>query len=52
LRCGERLEPAANRAGGSVVEERKKLLEHKARFANEALGLEVRSEARKELLRQ
>ena len=45
LRCNERLEAATNRAGGSVLDESQKLIERMARFANEALGIEFRSEA-------
>lgn len=40
LRCSEKLESATNRAGRSVLEENKRLLERMARFAHEALGLE------------
>lgn len=39
LRCGERLEAATNRAGGSLLDENKRLIERMARFANEALGI-------------
>lgn len=46
LRCSERLESAMNLAGRSAVEENKKLLERMARFATEALGLELGPEAR------
>ncbi len=45
LRCGERLETATNLAGRSVLDENRRLIERMARFAHEALGIEVRSEA-------
>jgi hypothetical protein len=40
LRCNERLESATSRAGRSVLEENKRLLERMTRFASEALGIE------------
>lgn len=45
LRCNERLETATNRSGGDVLDEMTKLHERIARFAHEALGLEVSSAA-------
>ena len=42
LRCNERLETMTNMAGGSVLDESQKLIERMARFASEALGLELR----------
>ena len=41
LRCREKLETAMNLAGRSVVDESHKLLERMARFASEALGIDV-----------
>ncbi|HEX5751777.1 MAG TPA: FBP domain-containing protein [Archangium sp.] len=40
LRCNERLEAEMNRAGRSVVDENKHLIERMSRFASEALGIE------------
>ncbi|WNG58048.1 FBP domain-containing protein [Archangium violaceum] len=40
LRCNERLEAEMNRAGRSVVDENKHLIERMSRFASEALGME------------
>jgi hypothetical protein len=40
LRCGEKLESAANMAGRSVLDDTKQLLERMARFASEGLGIE------------
>jgi hypothetical protein len=39
LRCGEKLESAANLAGKSAVDDSKRLIEKMARFASEGLGL-------------
>jgi hypothetical protein len=41
LRCGERLESEANRAGRSAVDDAKMLLEKMERFASEGLGIET-----------
>ncbi|OJT24196.1 hypothetical protein BO221_13505 [Archangium sp. Cb G35] len=40
LRCNERLEAEMNRAGRSVLDENKQLIERMSRFASEALGME------------
>ncbi|WP_257460244.1 FBP domain-containing protein [Archangium lipolyticum] len=45
LRCNEKLEATTNMAGGSVLDENKQLIERMARFASEALGMELGSEA-------
>lgn len=45
LRCNERLESTSNLAGRSVLDETQRLIERMSRFASEALGLELRSEA-------
>lgn len=45
LRCNERLEAEMNRAGRSVLDESKQLIERMSRFASEALGMEIRQEA-------
>ena len=45
LRCNEKLEAATNMAGGSVLDENRQLLERMARFASEALGIELSTEA-------
>jgi hypothetical protein len=42
LRCSERLETTANLAGRNVIDETKRLIERMARFAHEALGMELR----------
>lgn len=41
LRCGERLEEAANRAGRDTGLARRRLVERMARFGREALGFEA-----------
>jgi hypothetical protein len=45
LRCSERLESRTNLAGGSALDENKKLIERMARFAQEALGIGFSSNA-------
>jgi hypothetical protein len=44
LRCQEKLESAMNLAGRDLVDATQRVLERMARFASEALGIEVRSE--------
>lgn len=41
LRCGEKLEQAANLAGRSALESRRRLVERMQRFAREGLGIEA-----------
>ncbi|WNG16235.1 FBP domain-containing protein [Cystobacter fuscus] len=41
LRCNERLESATNLAGRNALDENRQLLERMARFATEALGLDL-----------
>ncbi|MCP3140897.1 FBP domain-containing protein [Pyxidicoccus xibeiensis] len=43
LRCNEKLESMMNLAGADLLEGTQKLLGHMARFADEALGMEVRT---------
>ncbi|HEX8434527.1 FBP domain-containing protein [Archangium sp.] len=45
LRCGEKLEAAANLSGRSVLDDNRQLIERMARFASEALGIEFSSDA-------
>jgi len=46
LRCNEKLEAAANMGGRSVLDDMQQLIERMARFADEALGMELREERR------
>ncbi|EPX62205.1 hypothetical protein D187_010109 [Cystobacter fuscus DSM 2262] len=41
LRCNERIESATNLAGRNALDENRQLLERMARFATEALGLDL-----------
>ncbi|MFY0572828.1 FBP domain-containing protein [Archangium lansingense] len=45
LRCNERMEAAANLSGRSVLDDHRQIIEHMSRFASEALGMEVSSNA-------
>lgn len=43
LRCSERLESVANLAGRNLLDETQRLIERMARFATEALGIELKA---------